>query len=75
MSTEAFPSFTATARKRWEAIPAEARKRLLSNVWCGECRKEFTITNFCGSLRVGDLVLLGRCAECKGEVSRLIEAS
>lgn len=37
---ESFPSFTKPARQRWESIPADIRQRLLSNVWCGQCRHD-----------------------------------
>ena len=36
---ESFPNFTNRARQRWESIPADIRKRLLSNVWCGGRRQ------------------------------------
>jgi hypothetical protein len=75
MSTESFPNFSPAARRRWESIPPDARERLLYNVWCGACRHEVTITNFSGKLKEGDLLLTGQCAECKGEVARLVEAS
>lgn len=42
---ESFPNFTKPARQRWESIPADIRQRLLSNVWCGHCSHETTITN------------------------------
>jgi hypothetical protein len=51
------------------------RQRLLSNVWCGQCRHETTITNFCGAIKGDDLLLVGRCAECHGDVARVIEGS
>ena len=35
VGVESFPSFTKPARQRWESIPADIRKRLLSDVWCG----------------------------------------
>lgn len=38
-------------------VPADIRQRLLSNVWCGQCRHETTITNFIGTLKGGDLLL------------------
>jgi len=44
MTIESLPTFTKLARQRWEAIPADIRQRLLSNVWCGQCRYETTIT-------------------------------
>jgi uncharacterized protein (DUF1778 family) len=55
--------FTQLARHRWESIPADIRQRLLSNVWCGHCRHETTITNFTGAIKGGDLLLVGKCAE------------
>ena len=59
MTIESLPTFTQPARQRWESIPADIRKRLLSNVWCGHCRHETTITNFSGTIKGGDLLLVG----------------
>lgn len=56
MTIESLPTFTKPARQRWESIPADIRKRLLSNVWCGQCRHETTITNFSGTIKGGDLL-------------------
>lgn len=75
MTVEMLPSFTPPAAKLWVAIPPYTRKLLLSNVWCGTCRHEVTITNFTGVVRAGNLLLDGRCAECKGGVARVIESS
>ena len=75
MPIETIPTFTPPAVKLWEAIPADTRKRLLSNVWCGNCRHGVTITNFSGAVKAGDLLLVGKCAECHGDVARLIESS
>ena len=66
---------TKPARERWESIPADIRQRLLSNVWCGQCRHETTITNFSGTIKGGDLLLVGKCAECRSDVARVIEGS
>jgi len=74
MSVESIPEFTASAAKFWTAIPSQTRKRLLSNVWCGTCRHAVTITNFSGAIKAGDLLLVGLCSECRGNVARLIEA-
>lgn len=73
MTIESMPNFTPPARQRWESIPAEIRQRLLSNAWCGHCRHETTITNLSGTIKRGDLLLVGACAECKGAVARVIE--
>ena len=75
MPIETIPKFTPPAAKLWKAIPTEYRKRLLSNVWCGDCRHEVTITNFTGTVKGGDLVLVGLCSECGGDVARLIESN
>ena len=70
---ESSPNFTNLARQRWESIPADIRQRLLSNVWCAHCSHKTTITNFTGTLKGGDLLLVGQCPECQGEVARVIE--
>ena len=73
MSIEQLPEFTANARRFWETIPADVRPKLLANVYCGHCGDEVTITNFRGKIEGGDLVLLGKCSECDGDVARVIE--
>ena len=73
MSIESIPKFTGPAAELWAAIPAETKKQLLSNVWCGKCGHEITITNFTGAVKAGDLLLVGLCSECLGDVARLIE--
>ena len=75
MAIESLPTFTKPARQRWESIPSDIRQRLLSNVWCGHCSHETTITNFTGTLKAGDLLLVGKCAKCQGDVARVIEGS
>lgn len=71
MPIESRPIFTKPARERWESIPADIRQRLLSNVWCGYCCHETTITNFSGTMKGGDLLLVGKCAECRSDVARV----
>lgn len=73
MTVESIPTFTVPAAKLWAAIPADMKKKLLSNVWCGKCRHEVTITNFSGAVKAGDLLLVGLCSECRGDVARVIE--
>lgn len=75
MAVESLPKFTAPAAKLWAAIPIGTRKMLLSNVWCGKCHHEVTITNFSGAVKAGDLLLVGECSECHGDVARVIEKS
>jgi uncharacterized CHY-type Zn-finger protein len=73
MSVESIPKFTAGAAKLWASIPADTKKLLLANVWCGKCRHEVTIKNFTGAVKSGELLLFGQCAECHDNVARLIE--
>ena len=73
MAVESLPNFTRPARQRWKSIPAEIRQHLLTNVWCGRCRHEVAITNFAGAITGGNLLLLGKCAECHCDVVRVIE--
>ena len=75
MGVESLPVFTAPARQRWERIPDSIRQRLLANVWCAHCCRESTITNFGGTIKSGNLLLVGKCAECHGDVARVIEAA
>jgi hypothetical protein len=73
MPIESIPKFTEPAAKLWATIPADRKKLLLSNVWCVSYSHAVTITNFTGAVKAGDLLLLGVCAECRGDVARLIE--
>ena len=73
MNIESMPSFTTPAMKLWSAVPTEVKKLLLSNVWCSACGHAVTIKNFTGAVKSGDLLLVGKCAECHGDVARLIE--
>lgn len=75
MAIELLPVFTEPAHQRWESIPADIRRRLLSNVWCGQCRHETTITHFSAAIKDDDLLLVGTCAECRSDVARLIEGA
>lgn len=73
MNIEIIPKFSGLAAERWATIPSDLKKLLLSNVWCGNCRQEITITYFYGTIKKGDLLLEGLCSECNGEVARVIE--
>lgn len=75
MAVESLPNFTRPARQRWESIPSDIRQRLLANVWCEHCRHEVMITNFTGTIKDGNLLLVGKCAECYSDVARVIEGA
>lgn len=74
MTLEPLPNFTAPAAELWSVIPPDTRNLLISNVWCGKCRRKVTITNYFGTVRGGNLLLVGRCAECHGDVARVVES-
>jgi len=74
MTIESIPKFTTPAAKLWAAIPAEAKKKILTNVWCGKCQHEVIITNYSETVKAGDLLLVGKCAICQSDVARMIEA-
>lgn len=74
MTVETLPNFTAPAAGLWSVIPPDTRKLLISKVWCLKCSREVTISNFFGTVRSGNLLLVGRCAECQGDVARTIES-
>lgn len=75
MSIESIPNFTKPAAKLWAAIPADAKKKILTNIWCSKCQHGVTITNFSGAVKAGDLLLVGKCSECLGDVARVIESN
>lgn len=75
MSIESLPDSNSLALQRGESIPADILQHLLAGVWCGHCCHEMTITNFSGVIKGGDLLLVGQCAACQGDVARVIEAA
>ena len=74
MNIESIPNFTKPALALWSRISSEHKKLLLTNVWCSACRHEVIITNFTGAVKSWDLLLVGKCAECHGDVARVIES-
>ena len=66
---ESIPKLTPPAAKLWQAIPAGQRKLILANVWCGNCSHGVTIRNFSGTVKGGDLLLVGNCSDCHGDVA------
>jgi len=73
MSIAHLPKFTPEATALWANVPADIQKKLLSNVWCSQCRREVTIRNFTGAVKAGHLLLVGVCSECRGDVARVVE--
>ena len=47
-----------------------------NNVWCGTCKETRKIVSYENSITIndlGDTVLHGQCAVCKGKVARYLE--
>ncbi len=60
------------ALELWQGLPADIRRMLLSNVWCGECRKAVTIVDYHAEIK-GIVVLQGFCGTCGHKVARVID--
>jgi len=75
MSIESAPEFTPQAAKLWDTLTEESKLILLTHVICSRCRHVVTIKNFAGTVISGDLLLSGKCAECNGDVARLVECA
>ena len=60
------------ALELWQSLPADTRRMLLSNVYCGECRKAVTIVDYHAELN-GVVVLQGFCGTCGHKVARVID--
>ena len=73
MSIESAPEFTPQAAKLWDTLTEESKLILLTHVICSRCRHVVTIKNYSGTVVAGDLLLSGQCAECHGNVARLVE--
>ena len=66
------PDMAKEALELWQGLPADTRRMLLSNVWCGECRKAVTIVDYHAELK-GVVVLQGFCGTCGHKVARVID--
>lgn len=58
----------------WTSIPEEIRLMLLAEVSCIHCGGEVVLSGARGMMDGSDLVLIGRCSECDGDLARVIES-
>jgi hypothetical protein len=72
MTIESLPDFSGPASQRWESIPTDIRQRLLTNVWCSQCRHAVTIVNLNGTMSGGDLLLVGKCTQKDSQIEELL---
>ena len=68
-------AFTAEAELLWGTVPAEAKVRILKNVFCTRCRDSVEMVNYNGTVKNGDVVLEGTCGKCGHRVVRVVETS
>ena len=59
--------------QKFNQIPDDVKSKILSNAYCSSCKDTVKIVDFEGKLDKGDLILIGKCEKCLGDVSRLIE--
>ncbi len=74
MAIEPYPQFSAPSAKLWACASDSDKKELLLNVRCGKCRHDVTITNYSGTVKAGNLLLVGVCSECHSDVARVVES-
>lgn len=65
--------FDKKAMQKFNQIPDDIKSKILSNVYCSNCKNVVKIVDFEASMDGGDLVLRGKCDNCSGKVVRLIE--
>lgn len=65
--------FNKKAMQKFNQIPDDIKAKLLSNVYCSNCKDMVKIVDFEASMDKDDLVLNGKCEKCFGKVVRLIE--
>lgn len=61
------------ALKIWMELSADIRSKILSNVWCPDCRTAVTICDYGVDFDRGLVVLRGFCATCGHKVARALE--
>lgn len=61
------------ALKIWMDLPADTRRKILSNVWCPECRIAVTICDYSTDFDGGVVVLRGFCSTCGHKIVRVLE--
>ena len=65
--------FDKKAMQKFNQIPDDIKSKILSNVYCSNCKNVVKIVDFEASMDGSDLVLRGKCDNCSGKVVRLIE--
>ena len=59
--------------QKFNDIPGDMKFKLLSNVYCSNCKDMVKIVDFEATMDREDLLLKGKCETCSCEIARLIE--
>ena len=65
--------FDKKAMQKFNQIPDDIKSKILSNVYCSNCKDMVKIVEFEATVDKDDLVLKDKCENCSGKVVRLIE--
>jgi len=65
--------FDKKAMQKFNEIPDDVKPKILSNVYCAQCKDIVKIVDFEAKMDGEDLILNGKCEKCSGNVARLIE--
>ena len=61
------------ALRIWMVLSLDVRRKILSNVWCGQCRTAVTMCDYSVTIKNGVVVLNGFCSTCGHKVARALE--
>lgn len=61
------------AKSKWLSIAETNRTKILSNVWCTNCKKAVTIDDYKLYNHTFGVILKGKCLTCGLDVARFIE--
>ena len=58
---------------QWKRIPENIKEKILSNVWCSNCREGVLVVDYKMESHEFGLVIRGKCCKCGNEVARVVD--
>jgi len=58
---------------QWKRISESIKKKILSNVWCSNCRDVISVSDYDIENHDYGLEIRGKCNVCGNEVARVVE--
>lgn len=58
---------------QWKRIPEHIKQKILSNVWCSNCKDVVSVTDYQIENHQLGLIIRGKCSVCESEVARVVE--